>query len=239
MLLHLGYLNAFFHYEWLNPVFWTLAIEFQYYILIAVMFPLLFHKHARIRIVLLVGFCILPLFLTPTHDAFRQSGNSVVFFWLSLFGFGIASFQRYAKMLNGYAFCGVMAIVAAVNWYTMGPESTVVGLIAASVILCVDMPVVALFRFLGGISYSLYLLHLPIGSRVVHLGMRLAPTPFNKIATLFLACGASITAAWVLYRLVEAPAQKWSSRIKYVDWVTVVPAAAQADEARRQRQPVG
>src|SRR5947209_3544881 len=32
LLLHLGYLNAFFHQGWLNPVYWTLAIEFQYYL---------------------------------------------------------------------------------------------------------------------------------------------------------------------------------------------------------------
>lgn len=34
VLAHLGYLNTFLGYQWLNPVYWSLAIEFQYYLLI-------------------------------------------------------------------------------------------------------------------------------------------------------------------------------------------------------------
>src|SRR5690606_28624124 len=41
---HLGYLNNFIGKDWLNPVFWTLAIEFQYYLLIALFFPLISSK---------------------------------------------------------------------------------------------------------------------------------------------------------------------------------------------------
>jgi peptidoglycan/LPS O-acetylase OafA/YrhL len=33
---------AFFHTTWLIPVFWTLAVEFQYYVLLGLFFPLLF-----------------------------------------------------------------------------------------------------------------------------------------------------------------------------------------------------
>jgi len=32
LLLHVGYLNAIFHQPWLSPVFWTLAVEFQFYL---------------------------------------------------------------------------------------------------------------------------------------------------------------------------------------------------------------
>ncbi len=39
LLAHVGYLNAFLGYEWLNPVFWTLAIEFQFYLFVAFFFP--------------------------------------------------------------------------------------------------------------------------------------------------------------------------------------------------------
>src|ERR1017187_46026 len=39
--LHLGYLNVFFGYPWLNPVFWTLAIELQYYLAVGLLFPLI------------------------------------------------------------------------------------------------------------------------------------------------------------------------------------------------------
>ena len=38
---HLFYSATFFGYEWYNPIFWTLAIEMQFYILIAFLYPLL------------------------------------------------------------------------------------------------------------------------------------------------------------------------------------------------------
>jgi len=36
-----GFLIIYFSYEWYNPIFWTLAIEMQFYILIAFLYPLL------------------------------------------------------------------------------------------------------------------------------------------------------------------------------------------------------
>jgi peptidoglycan/LPS O-acetylase OafA/YrhL len=44
VLLHLAYLNVFFGGNWLNPVFWTLAIEFQYYLLVGLLYPFISHK---------------------------------------------------------------------------------------------------------------------------------------------------------------------------------------------------
>src|SRR5262249_53278268 len=40
LVAHLGYLNGLFAYRWVNNVYWTLAIELQYYLLIALLFPL-------------------------------------------------------------------------------------------------------------------------------------------------------------------------------------------------------
>ena len=39
--LHLGYLTRFFGFDWLNDLYWTLAVEFQFYLLIGLVFPLL------------------------------------------------------------------------------------------------------------------------------------------------------------------------------------------------------
>ncbi len=38
VLLHLGYLIPFSNYTWLSIVFWTLAIEFQFYLLFSLLF---------------------------------------------------------------------------------------------------------------------------------------------------------------------------------------------------------
>ena len=39
MLLHFGYLNDLFKVPWINVVYWTLAIEFQWYLLVGLVMP--------------------------------------------------------------------------------------------------------------------------------------------------------------------------------------------------------
>jgi peptidoglycan/LPS O-acetylase OafA/YrhL len=46
LFAHLGYLNGFFAYRWGNSVYWTLAIELQYYLVIALVFPVSQRVHA-------------------------------------------------------------------------------------------------------------------------------------------------------------------------------------------------
>lgn len=40
VMLHVGYLVPFFDKPWLSIIFWTLAIEFQFYIFLGLLFPL-------------------------------------------------------------------------------------------------------------------------------------------------------------------------------------------------------
>ncbi len=68
------------------------------------------------------------------------------------------------------------------------------------------------FKLLGAISYSLYLIHVPIAGRVVNLRERLSPGFPLRIAIALIAVGSAIVAAYVLYILVERPAQRWASR---------------------------
>ena len=58
---------------------------------------------------------------------------------------------------------------------------------------------------MGSLSYSLYLLHGPVGERVVNLGSRYAHAPVAQVAVMFAAVAVSAGAAYALYRLVELP----------------------------------
>ncbi|MDB5452444.1 MAG: putative acyltransferase, partial [Caulobacteraceae bacterium] len=44
LLSHLLYLAPAFHQEWVNPVYWTLAYEFVFYVAAGLLFPVLFRK---------------------------------------------------------------------------------------------------------------------------------------------------------------------------------------------------
>lgn len=81
--LHLGYINAFFGYPWLNPVFWTLAIELQYYLLAGLLFPVVAHRSMIVR-ASTFGFLAMLAFSIPAEQ--------FLFHYLFLFMLGMAAF---------------------------------------------------------------------------------------------------------------------------------------------------
>jgi len=69
--------------------------------------------------------------------------------------------------------------------------------------------------FLGNISYSLYLTHVPIGGRIINLSKRFALNEFNKLLVIILAVVVSVIAAYLFYILIEKPSHRWSKSIKF------------------------
>jgi peptidoglycan/LPS O-acetylase OafA/YrhL len=66
------------------------------------------------------------------------------------------------------------------------------------------------FGFLGDISYSLYLLHLPIGITVLNLlALVHVPEAPNTVIAILVSIGVS----WLSFRLIERPSQRWARSI--------------------------
>lgn len=206
LALHLGYLNAYFGGTWVNPVFWTLAIEFQFYLLIALIYPLLSDRRAWVRLSCVAILAAMSISLPATN---------LVFQWLGLFGLGIISFQFFIGLIDRTTYFVALAAMTAVCYSVFGAMITAVGLASALAITFLRIRPTSFLSLLGAISYSVYLLHVPLGGRVINLGMRLSPTLLNRSLTLAGAVVVTVLAAYVFYRTVELPAQKWSARIKY------------------------
>jgi len=220
LALHLGYLNAWFGGDWVNPVFWTLAVEFQFYLVIALIYPLLSSGRAVVRIASLVVMALVALTVPSTALAFH---------WLCLFGVGIIAFQYFVGLIGPRTLAGLLAGMGGVCFVVLGGLVTAVGLTTALLITFVRIRPTRVFTFLGAISYSLYLLHVPIGGRVVNLGMRLRPTPFNHLLILAGSVLSSVLAAYLFYKLIELPAQRWSGRLSYFDRADVNPSGSPQD----------
>jgi len=207
LLGHLGYANSLIGKPWVNPVFWSLGIEFQYYLLVGLIFPLLVASNRLIRLALIVALLLPGLFI---------SRPSLIFAWLPLFVAGILTFQKKVGLLSTRFFTAGLAVVFSIVWFEGG-----LGLPAAIVMLLTALAIAFLrlrssrLTWLGLISYSLYLVHCPIGGKVVNLGARYAHGVYSEIAVLLVALTASILAAYLLYRAVELPSQRLSSRISY------------------------
>lgn len=205
VLLHLAYINTFFGYEWVNAVFWTLAIEFQYYLAVGLLFPVVAHRSLAVRVALGLVLGVLAVLLPEKRFLFS---------WLFLFMLGMLAFHWHAKLIGRYALIVGLVVLGAGCVVTLGSLRASVGVMTALVIALVQFKARPLM-FLGMISYSLYLIHVPIGCKLVNLGGRYVTNPAMSLALIAAALGAVVFGAWVLYICVERPAQRWSSAVKY------------------------
>jgi peptidoglycan/LPS O-acetylase OafA/YrhL len=205
LALHLAYLIPFSkHQVWIEGVYWTLAIEFQYYLALALLFPVLMSTKAAVRRLSFVA--ALSASLLTKNAQFLPP-------FIPLFLLGIAGMQYLCKLtarrelvLNVCA-CGLLAM------YTAGMKESCVGLAALACILTFQSAPTWLLA-LGNISYSLYLIHIPVGIRVESLASHFIPVRFSFLEPL-LAVFVSVACAWVFYRTIERPAKRWASKIKY------------------------
>jgi peptidoglycan/LPS O-acetylase OafA/YrhL len=206
LLLHIGYLVAITSNDWVNPVFWSLAIEFQFYIAIALLFPLIAAGRTWLRFLSIATLVLL---------SFLPCSDILLLPYLGLFGLGMMTFQfRVGKMSrNGY----LMATALLGATILLSDSAVVAGasLAAAWSIAFVRGPGLRSLTSLGMISYSLYLVHVPIGGRVINLAERLELTLYLRLAFLLAAVVVSVAAAGVYYRWLERPAKRWSSAIDY------------------------
>jgi len=208
LLLHFGYLNGIFGYPWIIPAFWTLAIEFQYYLLISLTLPVLTSEKALYRYVGLALLCA---------AAFIFPSSVLVFKYLCLFTLGIIGFLYFVQIISRTEFL-VLELAAAILLYlSLGGLITTVGIITILIINFIPFKKVKLFSFLGAISYSLYVIHTPTGGRVINYGTRFVDNELQYFFLSVFAVLVSIGFAYALYFFVERPAQKWSSKIKYKD----------------------
>jgi peptidoglycan/LPS O-acetylase OafA/YrhL len=196
---HVAYVNSFLHLRWVNVVFWSLGIEFQYYLLIGLAFPLLVARGSALRF----GFLGL---LLAVSVLIRD--EALVFHYLPFFVAGILTFQSRAGLISTRALLLGLAATGIA-----GP-SACVGIATALAIRFVEIPRSWLTRF-GLLSYSLYLLHVPIGGKIMNLGGRFVHGTPAMAVLLAAAMGSSIAAAAVFYRLVEQPSQRLSSSIRF------------------------
>jgi len=219
LLGHLGYLNSILGFKWVNTVFWTLAIEFQYYLMVAFSYPLIASKNVFVRLSFL-GFL---LTISPFF-AFKY-----VMFHFPVFVMGIASFQRYCKLSSVMEWWAVLLVSVGMGLGHLGWDHLLAGAFSGILITLCPQSFEAprAFAYFGRISYSLYLVHGPIGNRVRRLGIRLAgDSMFLQFGVVLVSMTIAVISAHWMWRFVEKPSQLWASKLRYppVDQVPVVRA---------------
>ena len=186
---------------WVIGVFWTLAIEAQYCVLIAVTFSFISSSNSLLRRMTLATWIIAPLI----------AGNGpTVFSWTALFAVGIVAYLRKEKKIESVEFIIVTLAAVAVQIVAKSWLSGSFGAVTALAILFLPNLRLKGFLWIGAVSYSLYLIHLPFGGRVMNLAQRLPEIAWIRLLAAGVALGLSLVMAAALYRLIEMPSHAFA-----------------------------
>ncbi|OIP74661.1 MAG: hypothetical protein AUK48_09440 [Oscillatoriales cyanobacterium CG2_30_44_21] len=109
----------------------------------------------------------------------------------------------------------MVMITLVASYFRSGWLISFVGLATALIIAFVKFPKIFFFSLLGELSYSLYLLHIPIGGRIINIGTRLNSNIYTQILILFFALLLSCLASYIMYKFVEKPVLRYFKNLKY------------------------
>jgi len=216
VLLHFAYMSNFFGHQWLTATFWTLGIEFQWYLLVGLVFPIVASKKTLPQIALL---------LLALAGAMVRPDRETVFVHLPVFFVGVAGFQYKIGNIGFRRFLITTGILITCALLVQGPAYALAAGTAVSFILLANPRRHRVFHWFGDVSYSLYLIHLPLLQRLQNIGARFTDGMPARLAYTIGSIAAVLVAAHLLCMFVERPAQRYASRIQYKTAVHEQPQA--------------
>jgi peptidoglycan/LPS O-acetylase OafA/YrhL len=202
LLSHGLYVIPLTPFQWIQPVYWSLAYEFVFYITVGLTLWALWPRNILLTLAFTALAAVLKFGVTGMWDA-----------RIVLFALGVSAARHHLGRDGLTLFIGsISACVLAM--ITMGSSANAaVGLLAALVIALLRTPAWPPLTFLGSISYSLYLIHVPVGGRIVNFGRRFGEGAAYELLLSLSALVVSLVFAWLFYLWIERSATRWSRRV--------------------------
>lgn len=189
-----------------NPVFWTLRVEAEYYLFIGV-FYLILLKQTRFTY-----FIFMPIILIISQIFDIKHITLIPFIAYFLVGFLL--FLIYFDLQKKKEIYFILFLYLLFIFIFYGFIEGVTSFLTVGFILFYDKSIANIFNYFGKISYSLYLIHFPIGIKLINLSKQYVPNEYQWIL-FFAALGMSIFTAHIFYLIFEKFSDKLSKKIKY------------------------
>jgi peptidoglycan/LPS O-acetylase OafA/YrhL len=233
---HIFYLQSLLHVPEINGVFWTLCYEVQFYLVLTILVwicqslplanrPLLGFRHgSRLLVFGAIGIISVAAHLkwipVPQGlfiDRWYSFFIGVLIWWILDRSVSAKWLWAYMAIMLGAVMLDARHGDAGV-WLTtfMTPVGGGAIFLVAWLGKLETLLRGRVIQFLGRISYSLYLIHIPIGGLVDSVGVRYYHgSPLLVYLWIALSIAGSITFAYVMYRFVERPGVEFGKRFKY------------------------
>jgi peptidoglycan/LPS O-acetylase OafA/YrhL len=212
---HLVYAQAAFGYPPLQDIYWTLALEIQFYLL----FALILLVRSASRVAAVGVFLVLTTGSLAAGFAGYNTNDWFVSHWHG-FALGVLAFRAGKPGAGLGTFVVTLGAVLALGIYRERVQEMVLAATAVGLLLAARTGGMARWpgRWLprlGKISYSLYVFHALVGGFVFfRLRPWLGGSDLGVCAIIAVATIASFATAVLSYRFVERPATRLSHRIR-------------------------
>lgn len=201
---HLIYIIPFTEKAWYNEVYWTLAIEFQYYIVIGLLFGVL----SRSFLWSLIG-TVCFLFTSLWAEDVR-----ILFHYAPVFSAGIAVFFWKERKWPWWLSLIVILSASCLARYEISPATAVTTLLTALMIVFWNWRS-RITDALGEVSYSLYLTHGFAGGQFLYFFAYLAEGTTQRLVLVLMAMIVSFVFSWFFWKFVEVPSMHAAGWINY------------------------
>ena len=225
LVAHVFYLQDILGYGNINPIFWTLCMEIQFYLVYAILLALgrnnpeaRFQGRRTATLLLFAGLLSLlwPLGIGPN----LPQGLFPPLWHGFLLGVGAYWAWRDRGLVPWFVvyvlFIGVPSIING-DWFSLVCVLTAATLLSVGI---ADRLQSAWnwrwLQFLGTISYSLYLIHNPITGATFRVGyMITGRNAYLEALWWSASIVASITFAWVMWWAVEKPSVQLARKVSF------------------------
>ncbi len=235
-------------FHWIDGSYWTLPMQVMAFTAAAVLWPRGWGRGVRLP-VMLWGLVLLPAVIRVLwrgDDAQQwvvSAFDGLALHRVALFGVGVAIWLWTRDRLStGHLSAYLLTALVAQDAHSQfadTPSTIAFGVVLVGVVAAAggpdwDIPVLRALarpiRWLGGISFGVYLAHQELGYVLARLLVDAGVGPWGRL----LACVAlAVVLGWAMTRLVEQPAHTWLTTRGPERWQRLKQTAAAVGRAVR------